>query len=125
MAPDGRRLALVEAAPGSRSRLMLMRLDRSAPPRLLLDVHGPLEGLTWSTGGSVLVVGIPRADQWLFVRPRSSRRPLQSVGGIREQFDGRPQPRTGSFPRPAGWCYAEARDLSTSGQPPCPQSSAP
>ena len=124
LAPGGRRLALITSEPDSRSRLLLVRLDRPARPRQLLDSQSAFEGLTWSTDGTVIVVGRPRADQWLFVPPDDSAG-LASVRGIRERFDGGDEPRTGGFPRPAGWCYAEPADRSTSGQPPCSPGSAP
>jgi hypothetical protein len=124
MAPGGRRLALIARAPDSRSRLLLLRLDRATAPRLLLDSGSAFDGLSWSTDGSLLVVGRPQADQWLYVPPTDSAG-LQSVRGIRLKFDGGREARTGGFPRPAGWCYAEPVDRSTSGQPPCSPGSAP
>jgi hypothetical protein len=81
-----------------------------APPRRLLESGSRLSGLAWSTDGSRIVVGRPRADQWLFVSPRGSIAP-ESVRGIAAKFD--------AFPRPAGWCYAESGNRSTSGRPPC------
>jgi WD40-like Beta Propeller Repeat len=123
LAPGGRRLAVITSEPDSRSRLLLVRLDRAAPPRRLLDSRSAFEGLTWSTDGSVIVVGRPQADQWLFVPPTDSAG-LESVQGIREKFDGGAEPRPG-FPRPAGWCYAEPTDRSTSGQPPCSPGASP
>jgi dipeptidyl aminopeptidase/acylaminoacyl peptidase len=126
VARGGRRLALIARHPGpaGASELLVLRLDRGAPLRRLLSAPGPFAGLTWSIDGSLLVVGRPRADEWLFVRPRASAR-LQSVEGVRELFAGGATPRTGAFPRPAGWCYAEPTDLSASGEPPCLSGSAP
>jgi WD40-like Beta Propeller Repeat len=122
----GRQLAVIARHPGpdGASELLLLRLDRDTPPRRLLSAPGPFEGLTWSIDGSLLVVGRPRADEWLYVRPSASAR-LQSVEGVRELFAGGAAPRTGAFPRPAGWCYAEPTDLSASGEPPCLSGSAP
>jgi hypothetical protein len=122
----GRRLALIARHSGAEgaSELLVLRLDRAGPPRRLLSAPGPFAGLTWSLDGSLLVVGRPRADEWLYVRPRASAR-LQSVEGVRELFAGGAAPRTGVFPRPAGWCYAEPTDLSASGARPCLSGSAP
>jgi hypothetical protein len=126
LAPGGRRLAVIARHPGveGSSELLLVRLDRAKPPRRLLSAPGPFAGLTWSIDGSLLVVGRPRADEWLYVRPRASAR-LQSVEGVRELFDGGRLPRTGAFPRPAGWCYAEPVNRAAGGQPPCSPGSAP
>jgi dipeptidyl aminopeptidase/acylaminoacyl peptidase len=126
MAPAGKRLAVVasSARTGEPSRLLLIRLDREAPLRMLVSLPGSFEGLTWSMDGSVLVLGLPEADQWLFVRPRAAVGP-QSVRGIRDEFAGSVEPRRGSFPRPAGWCYAEPVDRTESGQLPCSSGSAP
>jgi hypothetical protein len=126
MAPGGRTLAVLARGAGARSagQLLLVRIDRTAPPRALLSMPGPLEGLTWSIDGSVLVVGRPRADQWLYVRPGGSGR-LQSIENVRALFAGGADPRTGAFPRPAGWCYAEPENRTASGQPPCSSGAAP
>ena len=122
IAPHSHRLALIVRA-AARSWLLLQRLDRPAAPRKLLESRSAFEGLTWSIDGSVIVVGRPRADQWLFVPPNDSAG-LAAVRGIREKFEGKDEPRLG-FPRPAGWCYAEPADRSTNGQPPCSPGSSP
>lgn len=116
IAPRGHRLALVVRG-ASRSWLLLQNLDRATAPHRLLESRSALAGLTWSSDGSLLVVGRPGADQWLFVPPDDSAG-LQSVRGIRAKFEAGDAP-TGRFPRPAGWCFAEPVDRSTSGQPPC------
>jgi WD40-like Beta Propeller Repeat len=119
LAPDGRRLALIAATPGARSsQLFLVRTDRQARPRRRLGGLGRVEGLTWSIDGRVLVAGLPQADQWLFLR-MSGRGGLVSVKGIRSKFRGGRPARTGAFPRPAGWCYADARDPAAQRFPPC------
>ena len=122
LAPGGRRLALI-ARSGRTSRLLLLRLDRPGRPRSLLAARGAFEGLAWAIDGSLLVVGVPVADQWLFVRPRGAVG-LESVGRIREQFQGGGEPRRGTFPRPAGWCYPAPAPGAASGQPPCSSGSA-
>ncbi|MEA2361973.1 MAG: hypothetical protein QOD71_1118 [Thermoleophilaceae bacterium] len=126
VAPRGRRLAVIAQATGDRStsRLLLIRLDRPAPPRSVFSAGGAFEGLTWSIDGSLLVVGVPAADQWLFVRPKGSMG-LESVQPIREKFEGGREPRRGTFPRPAGWCYSEPANPAAGGQPPCSTGSAP
>jgi hypothetical protein len=116
IAPRGHRLALIARAP-SRSWLLLQNLDRPAAPRRLLESRSTFEGLAWSGDGSRIVVGRPRADQWLFVPPDDSAG-LQSVRAIRAKFQAADDP-AGDFPRPAGWCFAQPVDRSTSGQPPC------
>jgi hypothetical protein len=121
LAPGGRRLAII-ARRGSSSSLLLVRLDRVAPPRSLLSTRGAFEGLTWSIDGSLVVLGLPQANQWLFVHTRGG---FESFRHVREPFEGGRAPRRGSFPRPAGWCYREPVDRSTSGQPPCSVGAAP
>jgi dipeptidyl aminopeptidase/acylaminoacyl peptidase len=115
--PGGRELA-VAVTRGSLSSLLLVTLGRSGPPRRVLESSRPFEGLAWSTDGSRILVGRPEADQWLFVPARDSSG-LESVRGIRAKFGA------GSFPLPAGWCYAEPANRSTNGQPPCLPGSAP
>ncbi len=117
VAPGGRRLALIARRAGS-SALLAVRLDRPEPPRTVLSVRGSFEGLTWSIDGSVIVLGVPQADQWLFVRARGSGG-FDSVRHIRELFGGGNEPVRGAFPRPAGWCYAEPANRSALHQPPC------
>ena len=125
LAPGGRRLALIAAAPGARSdELLLVRTDRLAPPTRRLGGFGPLEGLTWSIDGRVLVTGLPQADQWLFLRLRGEGG-LVSVKGIRSKFRGGRPARSGAFPRPAGWCYAQAPDPAAASFPPCSAGAAP
>ncbi len=119
LAPDGRRLALIASVPGAgSSELLLVPTDRRAPPRRRLGGFGPLEGLTWSIDGRVLVAGLPRADQWLFLRLRGQGG-LVSVKGIRSKFRGGRPVRSGAFPRPAGWCYAEPPSPDASSLSPC------
>jgi hypothetical protein len=123
VAPGGRRLALI-AERGSTSSLLVMRVDRPGEPRSLFSARGRFAGLTWSVDGSLLVVGLPQADQWLYLRPGGAGGP-RSVRRVRERFDGGLEPRRGTFPRPAGWCYAQPAARGASGQPPCSPGSAP
>jgi hypothetical protein len=119
----GRRLAVI-ATRGSTSSLLVLRLDRPAKPRSLFSARGEFAGVAWSIDGSLIVVGLPQADQWLYVRPRGTGAP-EFVGRIRHVFEGGVEPRRGAFPRPAGWCYREPTAPGTSGQPPCLSGSAP
>jgi hypothetical protein len=121
----GRRLAVAVDKTGRRaSEVLVYRLDRraGAAPGSLYAGPGSIEGLTWSIDGRVLVVGLPEADQWLLVRPRA-REPLSAVVlRIRSKFAGgsRSAARfSAPFPRPAGWCYAEAPDPAAGVVPPC------
>jgi hypothetical protein len=125
MAPGGRALAVLaeRVGAGAAGELLVVQLDRAARPRTLLSLPGAFQGLTWSIDGSVLIVGRPQADQWLYVRPSGSAR-LESVEGIRSRFAGGARPRTGTFPRPAGWCYAEPVDR-TARQRPCSSGASP
>jgi dipeptidyl aminopeptidase/acylaminoacyl peptidase len=121
LAPGGRRLAII-ARRGSSSALLLLRLDGVAPPRSLFSVRGAFEGLAWSIDGSLVVLGLPQEDQWLFVHVRGG---FEAVRHMRELFEGGREPRRGAFPRPAGWCRAEPADRGTSGPPSCSSGSAP
>jgi dipeptidyl aminopeptidase/acylaminoacyl peptidase len=131
----GRRLAVAAEETARRASEVLVyrldrpgrRLDRSRSPDRLYAGPGSIEGLTWSIDGSVLVLGLPEADQWLLVRPRA-RAPLREVSGIRRKFAGGSSAAaraTAPFPRPAGWCYAEPPDPSAVGVPPCSTGAAP
>ncbi|MGH2848607.1 MAG: WD40 repeat domain-containing protein, partial [Thermoleophilaceae bacterium] len=111
----GRRLAVAaQRADGRSSEVLLYRLDRDAPPRQLFAGPGLVDGLTWSIDSRVLVLGLPEADQWVFLEPRRRGR-LEAVSGIRGEFAG--------GARPAGWCYAEPRDSRP--YPPCSSGAAP
>jgi hypothetical protein len=119
IAPGGKRLALISQR-GRSSSLVVLDLDGST--RSLFSTRGELEGLTWSIDGSVIVVGLPAADEWLFVRMRGG---IEGVRHIRRLLRGGHEPQSGAFPRPAGWCYAEPVDHATSGERPCAPGSAP
>jgi dipeptidyl aminopeptidase/acylaminoacyl peptidase len=113
--PSGRRLAVVAPRAGGRSsELLLYRLDRSARPQRIFAGPGLIEGLAWSIDGSVLALGLPSANQWLFLRPRGGLEAV--VSGIARQFGQRVP---ADFPRPAGWCYRERDERDPLGQPPC------
>jgi hypothetical protein len=103
---------------------VLMRVGRRAAPRSIFAATGAFEGLAWSIDGRVLVLGLPGADQWLFVRPGAAAR-LQAVERIRQQFTGETAPRTGAFPRPVGWCYGRRAEGRGAGLPPCSSGATP
>ena len=58
--------------------------------------EGRFTDLTWSPDGHWLLVGLPNADQWVFVRPDEGR--ILAVSDVARQF------RSRSFPRVEGWC---------------------
>ena len=121
----GRRLAVAAPrADGRSSEVLLYRRDRDAPPAQLFAGPGFIEGLTWSIDGRVLVLGLPEARQWVFLRPGGRGR-LDVIGRIPSQFagGGRAGDATAAFPRPASWCYAEPRDVRPF--PPCSSGAAP
>lgn len=123
----GRRLAVAAPrADGRSSEVLLYRLDRDAPPTQLFAGPGFIEGLIWSIDGRVLVLGLPEARQWVFLRPGGRGR-LDVIGRIPSQFAGGAGPgRAGAgaaFPRPVGWCYAEPRNVRPF--PPCSSGAAP
>jgi len=117
----GRRLAVTASRAGGGSELLVYGLERGGAPRRLFAGQGFIEGVAWSIDGRMLVFGLPQTDQWVFLRPDGRGRLEQVVPRIREWFAGsRAARRPGAaFPRPAGWCYAEPKDRSETGQPPC------
>jgi hypothetical protein len=119
--PAGRRLAVAAPrADGRSSELLVYRLDRAVSPRQAFAGPGLIEGLTWSIDGRVLVLGLPEANQWVFLRPGERGR-LRAVSRIRAQFAAGLS--EGAFPRPAGWCYAEPREERPF--PPCSSGAGP
>jgi hypothetical protein len=114
--PGGRRLAI--AAPragGGASELLLYRLKGSARPERIFVGPGLVEGLTWSIDGRLVALGLPGADQWVFLRPTGEL--VEVVPNIASEFGG--------WARPGGWCYPEPVDRDPVGQPPCTPGSAP
>lgn len=98
LSPDGRRVAMVRRREG-RSQLSLVPLGGRR--QVLFSERSRLTGPTWSPDGEWLLVGLPRADQWLFIRTTSPGRVI-AVDGISEDFDpggGGP----GRFPRATAW----------------------
>src|SRR5262249_28614251 len=63
--------------------------------RILFSTAGTLDGLAWSPDGRWLLVGLPEADQWVFVRADGQK--IQAVSNVSEQF------RSRGFPQVEGW----------------------
>ena len=89
-AADGR-LAVVRNLSG--------RSDVLVDGRVRFSTIGVLTQPTWSPDGSWLLLSLPRADQWVFVRTRG-RTGLRAVSNVSRQF------RSKSFPAIGGWCCA-------------------
>jgi hypothetical protein len=91
-APDGR-LALLRTR-GPRSELVV-----DGRVRFSAAVAGAFADLTWSPDGRWLLLSIPQADQWVFLRARG-KPGIRAVANVSAQF------RSRSFPTISGWCCA-------------------
>jgi dipeptidyl aminopeptidase/acylaminoacyl peptidase len=105
--PEDRTVATLLALPSredrpARSEVVLADPD-GGPPRPLFTAPGRLSDLDWSPTGSHLLIGWPRADQWLFV-PVGGVGRERAVGGIATTFDPGESTSEGFFPRVEGWC---------------------
>jgi len=85
--PGTRDIAVIQR-PGEVSQVILGK-------KVLFSTAGDLRGLTWSPDGRWLLVGLPEADQWVFVRGDGRR--IVAVSNVSEQF------RSRGFPRVEGW----------------------
>jgi hypothetical protein len=85
--PGTRNIAVIRR-PGEVSQVVLGE-------QVLFSTVGDLRGLTWSPDGRWLLVGLPEADQWVFVRADGKK--IVAVSNVSEQF------RSRSFPRIEGW----------------------
>ena len=56
-----------------------------------------IDGLAWSPDGNWLLLSLPEADQWVFVRARGPYG-LRAVANVSSQF------RSRGFPAVRGWC---------------------
>jgi hypothetical protein len=74
-----------------------MRSARLQRQRRLFSVLGTIDQIAWAPDGRWLLVTLPAADQWVFVRARGPG--LRAVSNIAQQFGG-------SFPALGGWCCA-------------------
>lgn len=94
----------------ARSELVMLDSEGSRA-RTLLAVPGELTGPTWSPDGRRLLIGWPRADQWLFV-PADSRGRIRAIAGISSAFAPGGE-GNGVWPKVAGWCCARSLPGST------------
>jgi hypothetical protein len=76
-------------------------LPERGQPRVLFTEPSRLTGPTWSPDGRWLLAGLPRADQWLFIRTTSPGRVI-AIDAISAQFDPGGN-GDAAFPRVAGW----------------------
>lgn len=100
LSPDGRKLALVL---GGRE-VVVGDADSSHPAmRQVLGVGG-VQQLSWSPDGRWLLVSLPAANQWVFVRVAGAPR-VQAVSRIVQQFSSG---AALDFPQLDGWCCTAA-----------------
>lgn len=95
LSPDGASLAVLS---GSEVTLTSVPPRAQRPRRLDLGSEG-LRQMTFSPDGHWLLVTLPSANQWVFIRT-SGRLAITADSRIAEQFGGRPP----SFPHLDGWC---------------------
>ena len=101
--------------PGTEAVAALLRSDAPRPvskvvfgaplgdnvsKRTIFTGSGRLRGLTVAPNGRQVLVGWPRADQWLFIPTLYTNR-IEAVDNIRRQFS---EPGATGFPGVAGWC---------------------
>ena len=96
LSPNGRTLALVLGG-----RQVVVADARQSHPALrqVLGVGG-VQQLSWSPDGRWLLVSLPGANQWVFVRAAGAPR-VEAVSRIAEQFSNR---GARGFPQLEGWC---------------------
>ena len=97
LSPDGKLVALVL---GGRQLVVARAGARNSSVRQLLVVAG-LRDVNFSPNGRWLLVGLPAADQWVFVRALGAPR-VAAVARIAQQFSSPGAAR--AFPRLEGWC---------------------
>jgi hypothetical protein len=97
LSPDGRLVALVL---GSREMVVIGTGSSRGAARQLLAVAG-LRDVSWSPNGGWLLVSLPAADQWVFVRAVGTPR-VAAVARIAQQFSEGGAAK--AFPRLEGWC---------------------
>jgi hypothetical protein len=99
LSPDGRSLAIVRG--GTANDVVVIDLAaRRLRLRRVLSVNG-LRELSWSADGRWVLVTLPAADQWVFVRVSGKPR-VAAVSRVASQFGVRSP--AGGFPRLEGWC---------------------
>ncbi len=98
VSPDGASLArIVRVRDGYE---LVRQRDGGGGKTVLYSGGARLTGPTWSPNGRWLLVGLPAADQWLFIeaeRPHS----LTAIGRVAEQFN--PGVAVPDFPRVEAW----------------------
>ncbi len=100
LSPDGRKVALVL---GGREVVVADAESSHPAMRQVLGVGG-VQQLSWSPDGRWLLVSLPAANQWVFVRVAGAPR-VQAVSRIGQQFsNGHAQ----GFPQLEGWCCTAA-----------------
>jgi hypothetical protein len=91
---------------GGRSSIVLAdHVGDEFSKRAIFTGSGRLTGLAVAPNGRRILVGWPRADQWLFIPTMRTNR-IEAVGNIRRQFSAG---RNGPFPRVDGWCCQARR----------------
>jgi hypothetical protein len=88
-APDGR-LAIVRTR-GPRSELLV-----DGRVRFSAALAGAFTDLTWSPDGRWVLLAVPKADQWVFLRARG-KPAIRAISNVSAQF------RSRSFPTISGW----------------------
>jgi len=101
VSPGGRVRARVERRGGRSTLSVTDEHDRA----VLFASRGRLTDPTWSPDGRWLLLGVPAADQWLFIRADRPGR-LVAFDRISEQFDPGGSGE-GRFPRVADWILPE------------------
>jgi hypothetical protein len=96
LSPNGRKLALVL---GGREVVVAGAGSSRPQTRQVLGVSG-VQQLSWSPDGRWLLVSLPAANQWVFVRVAGAPR-VQAVSRIVQQFSNG---AAGGFPQLEGWC---------------------
>ena len=97
LAPDGTLLALVL---GGREMVVIRTGSSRTAAHQLLAVTG-LRDVSWSPNGRWLLVSLPAADQWVFVRALGTPR-VAAVARIAQQFSDGGAAK--AFPQLEGWC---------------------
>jgi len=98
LSPDGARVASLRFVDG-RDELVLSR--HAGEDSVLFSARGNLTGPTWSPDGRWLLLGWPKADQWLFIQAERPHR-VVAFDRISEHFDPGGE-GAGRFPRIDGW----------------------
>jgi hypothetical protein len=98
-APRGHAFAYVTRDPKHERSLVSVELRsaRLERERRVFSALGTIDQIAWSPDGRWLLVELPGANQWVFVRARGPG--LRAVSSIAQQFGG-------SFPALGGWCCA-------------------